>query len=131
MASSVVSPSTSKLPLASMLPVNVDRPVTLRFLVVMSSSITVLPPPAVTLLIKRLPHFFVEEPKSYAIFVFGITFEFISPVNTMLSVSALPRVTLPVALNVVTVVTPTRTCYVPTPIVPSSSLLTNSYQFAA
>ena len=97
----------------------------------MSSSITTPPPPAVILLIKRFPHFFVDEPKSYAIFVFGITFEFISPVNTMLSVSAFPRVTLPVALKSVTVVIPTFTDYVPTPIVPSSSLLTNSYQFAA
>ena len=50
-ASSVVSPSTSKLPLASIFPVNVDRPVTLKFLVVMSSSITTPPPPAVILLI--------------------------------------------------------------------------------
>ena len=97
----------------------------------MSSSITVFPPPAVILLIKRFPHFFVDEPKSYAIFVFGIIFEFTSALNTTLSVFASPRVTLPVALNVVTVVTPTRTCSVPTPIVPSSSLLTNFYQFAA
>ena len=49
----------------------------------------------------------------------------------MLSVSAFPRVTLPVALKSVTVVIPTFTDSVPTPIVPSSSLLTNSYQLAA
>ena len=104
---------------------NVPSPVTLKLRVTISESIFVVAP------VNNVPHLFVVEPKSYAIFVFGITFEFISPFNTILSVSASPRVTLPVALNVVTVVTPTRTCSVPTPIVPSSSLLTNSYQFAA
>ena len=58
-----------------------------------------------------------------------MTSEFISPVNTILSVFALPKVTLPVALKSVTVVTPTFTNSVSFGFVGFSSFLSFCFVF--
>ena len=105
---------------------NVPSPVTLKLRVIISESIFVLAP------VYKVLHLFVVEPKSYVTFVFGMICELTSPPKTILSVSASPKFTSPLNVEIpvmfieVPSIAPTLYLSVPVPTVPLVSLLTIS-----